>query len=229
MGPRNSHRANLVRTGGGQPKIRRPLKTTFDMTTLIFSAGGCPSYPFYSFERGPGALFSWLVTENPSREVATKDHSSSNPLKGNSADLKTKVDVSKVDVKGFPIKRGFAPRKRLLWDSHSGGPKTPFAPSLKHFWTSRDYFGTLTLEQKHLSHPPLSTFGHFGCLDTCTRPAGSQDLLVFYPAPTQRKTLITPDIPRSQIAASNFYDWAKFWAKNWANFLRDIAPRGSTR
>ena len=69
------------------------------MTTLIFSTGGCPSYPFYSFKRGP-----WypVFRENPSREVATNDHSSSNPPKGNPPDLKTKVDVSKVDVKGFP-------------------------------------------------------------------------------------------------------------------------------
>ena len=55
--------------------------------------------PFYSFKRGP-----WYAVfrESPSREVATKDHSSSNPPKGNPPDLKTKVDVSKVDVKGFP-------------------------------------------------------------------------------------------------------------------------------
>ena len=79
--------------------LRRPLKTTFDRTTLIFSTRGCPSYPFYSFKRGP-----WypVFRENPSREVATKDHSSSNPAKGNPPDLNTKVDVSKVDVKGFP-------------------------------------------------------------------------------------------------------------------------------
>ena len=81
--------------------VRRPLKTTFDTTTLTFSTGGCPSYPFnfYSFKRGP-----WypVFCENPSREVATKDHSSSNPPKGNPPDLKTKVDVSKVNVKGFP-------------------------------------------------------------------------------------------------------------------------------
>ena len=38
------------------------------------------------------------MTENPSREVATKDHSNSNPPKGNPPDLKAKVDVSKVDV-----------------------------------------------------------------------------------------------------------------------------------
>ena len=42
---------------------------------------------------------------------------------------------------------------------------------------ARDYFGSLSLSlspeaRKHLSHPPLSTFGHFGCLGTCTRPAG---------------------------------------------------------
>ena len=30
----------------GQNSIRRPLKTTFDMTTLIFSAGGVPLVPF---------------------------------------------------------------------------------------------------------------------------------------------------------------------------------------
>ena len=27
-----------------------------------------------------------------------------------------------------------------------------------------------------------------------------------------------PDIPQSEIVATNFYDWAKFWAKNWAKF-----------
>ena len=45
---------------------------------------------------------------------------------------------------GNCLKRGFAPCKRLFWESHPGGPKTPFAPS-------------------------LSTFGHFGCFDSCTR------------------------------------------------------------
>ena len=81
------------------------------MTTLIFSAGGCPSYPFYSFKRGP-----WypVFRENPSREVATKDHSSSNPTKGNPPDLKTKVDVSKVDVKGFPTGKKKAHKHKLF-------------------------------------------------------------------------------------------------------------------
>ena len=83
-------------------EIRRPLKTTLDMTTLIISAGWCPLCPVYSFKKGPWYPFSWLVTENPSREVATKDHFTSNPRKGNPPDLKTKLDVSKVDVKGFP-------------------------------------------------------------------------------------------------------------------------------
>ena len=33
----------------------------------------------------------------------------------------------------------------------------------------RECFGTLTPEaRKHLSRPPLSTFGHFCCFDTCT-------------------------------------------------------------
>ena len=31
--------------------LRRPLKTTFDMTTLILEYGGCPLCPFYSFKR----------------------------------------------------------------------------------------------------------------------------------------------------------------------------------
>ena len=50
---------------------------------------------------------------------------------------------------GNSLKQGFAPCKRLFWGSRPGGPKTPFALS-------------------------LSTFGHFGCFDTCTRPSGSQ-------------------------------------------------------
>ena len=50
---------------------------------------------------------------------------------------------------GNCLKRGFAPCKRLFWESHLGGPKTPLAPS-------------------------LSTFGHFRCFDTCTRAAESQ-------------------------------------------------------
>ena len=50
---------------------------------------------------------------------------------------------------GNCMKRGFAPCTRLFWECHSGGPKTPFAPS-------------------------LSTFGHFRCSDSCTRAAESQ-------------------------------------------------------
>ena len=49
-----------------------------------FSTRRCPSYPFYFFKRAPGTLSSWLVTENPSREVATKDHFTSKPRKGTS-------------------------------------------------------------------------------------------------------------------------------------------------
>ena len=30
--------------------------------------------------------------------------------------------------------------------------------------------------------------------------------------------VVTPHIPQSEIAATNFYDRAKFWAKNWAKF-----------
>ena len=78
--------------------LRRPLKTTFDMTTLSFSARECPSYPFCSFQRDSWYPFLWLVTENFSREVATKDRSSSNPRKGHAPDLKAKVDIWKADV-----------------------------------------------------------------------------------------------------------------------------------
>ena len=56
-----------------------PLKTTFDMTTLIFSSGGCPSYPFYPLKRVPSYPF---LAENPSSEGATKDHLSSKPPQG---------------------------------------------------------------------------------------------------------------------------------------------------
>ena len=92
--------------------VRRPLKTTFDMTTLIFSAGGCPSCPFYYFKRAPGTIFAWQVTENPCREVATKDHLLYfEALKGEPPDLKTKVDDSKVDVKGFPTQRAQQSKK----------------------------------------------------------------------------------------------------------------------
>ena len=42
------------------------------------------------------------MTENPSREVAAIDHSSSNSRKRNPPNLKTEVNVGKVDVKGFP-------------------------------------------------------------------------------------------------------------------------------
>ena len=68
--------------------FRRPLKTTFDMTTLILAPGGAPRTRFIPLREAPGNHCSWLVTENPSREVATKDHSSSNPRKGNPPDLK---------------------------------------------------------------------------------------------------------------------------------------------
>ena len=41
----------------GKCPVRRPLKTTFDMTTLIFSSGGCPSYPLNSLKGCLGTLF----------------------------------------------------------------------------------------------------------------------------------------------------------------------------
>ena len=64
------------------------------MTTLTFSSGGCPSYPFYPLKRVPSYP---ILAENPSSEGATKDHLS--PHKGNPPELKIKVDVSQVDVK----------------------------------------------------------------------------------------------------------------------------------
>ena len=39
------------------PSNRGPLKTTFDMATLSFTTGGCPSYTVYSFQRSPGTVF----------------------------------------------------------------------------------------------------------------------------------------------------------------------------
>ena len=69
MWSRGNERAGLA-------NVRRPLKTTFDMTTLIFST------LFFPLKGAPGTLFPWVVTENPSREVATKDHLTSNPRKG---------------------------------------------------------------------------------------------------------------------------------------------------
>ena len=65
---------------------------------------------FIPLKGAPGTLLSWLVTESPSRDVSTKGHSTSNPPKGDLSDLKTKwtLDVSKVDVKGFPsLSAGF--------------------------------------------------------------------------------------------------------------------------
>ena len=38
-----------------------------------------------------------------------------------------------LDPSGSCLKRGFAPRKRLFWESHPAGPKTPFTPLPKHF------------------------------------------------------------------------------------------------
>ena len=55
-------------SGQSRMKLGRPLKTTFDMTTLIFSSGGCPSYPFYPLKRVPSYPF---LAENPSSEGAT--------------------------------------------------------------------------------------------------------------------------------------------------------------
>ena len=81
--------------------------------------GGAPRTLFIPLKGALATLFSWLVTENPSREVATKDHFASNPRKWNPPDLKTKVDVSKVDVKGFP---NFEDAKSIKNTSQLSGP-----------------------------------------------------------------------------------------------------------
>ena len=39
------------------PFLGRPLKTTFDMTTLIFSSGGCPHTLFIGLKGSPRTLF----------------------------------------------------------------------------------------------------------------------------------------------------------------------------
>ena len=77
------------------PKFRRPLKTTFDMTTLIFSTRACPSYPFYSFKGAPGTLFSWLVTENPSRKSPLKTTRVQTPERGTPPTKKLKWTLAK--------------------------------------------------------------------------------------------------------------------------------------
>ena len=94
--------------GGSQdwpnrPIFRRPLKTTFDMTALIFSTGGCPSYPFYSFKRGPWYLF-FVASDRKtlSGKSPLKTTRARTPERGTPPQLKTKVDVCKVDVKGSP-------------------------------------------------------------------------------------------------------------------------------
>ena len=64
-------------------KHQRPGARIFDMTTLIFSiGGGAPRTLFIPLKGALGTLSSWLATEKPSREVATKDHWSLNPTKG---------------------------------------------------------------------------------------------------------------------------------------------------
>ena len=80
------HRETLGAWGEGRrhSKVRRPLKTTFDMTTLTFSTGASPRTLLIPLIRGaPGSRSSWLVTEKPFQEVATKDHSSLNTSKRN--------------------------------------------------------------------------------------------------------------------------------------------------
>ena len=77
---RRSDRLRLAANPG--KKRTKSQEATFDMTTLIFSTAGFKRHPRYPF-------FSWLVTENPFQG-------------GSPLNLKTKVDVSKVDVKGFP-------------------------------------------------------------------------------------------------------------------------------
>ena len=64
------------------------------MTTLIFGARGGFRTLVIHVKVALGPPFCWPVSENPSSEVATKDHSSSTPPKVNTLDLETQVDAS---------------------------------------------------------------------------------------------------------------------------------------
>ena len=46
---------------------------------LFLVPDGAPRALFLASKVASGTLFEWPVTENPFREVATKDYSSSNP------------------------------------------------------------------------------------------------------------------------------------------------------
>ena len=75
--------------------------------------------------------------------------------------------------------RCFRPSEVRLPKKSLARCETPFwalSPGAKHGLDgARDSFGTLGRKTpNHLQHPPLSTFGHFGCFDTSTSPAGSQ-------------------------------------------------------
>ena len=64
MPPRKVHELAFFWFGLPGPLLitfGRPLKTTFDMITLIFGSGGCPSCPFYPLKRVPRTPF-WLKT-----------------------------------------------------------------------------------------------------------------------------------------------------------------------
>ena len=58
--------------------------------------------------------------------------------------------------------------------------------------------GSRRQDPKSLLAPPLSTFGQFGCLDTCTRPARSQLFTLFFtrfwalPSASSRVILLLP-------------------------------------
>ena len=89
------------------------------------------------------------MTENPSSEVATKDHSSCNNSKeGTPRALKTKVDVSEVEVKGFPKVAGSAIAMPKVSFSHHREPhRLPPVPSLE----ALDWFGGEAQPNNHAS------------------------------------------------------------------------------
>ena len=80
---------------------------------------------------------------------------------------------------GNCLKRGFAPCKRLFWESHPGGPKTPFAPS-------------------------LSTFGHFGCAANIGSTLPSLHLLPTFRAGCISKSTVTAFSSFSGVAQMTF-------------------------
>ena len=81
-----------------------------DMTTLIFSTP--PGTLLIPLNGAPGTLSSWPVTETLPGTSRLKTTQARTPKRGTPPHIITKVDVSKVDVKGFPNYAGHSRRYR---------------------------------------------------------------------------------------------------------------------